>query len=164
MGATISTFKKLSSLALFIAGFQLMGGMLGWLTAQDVDIWYAKLEKSPINPPGYAFGIAWTILYVMLAVAAWRIWIKPEDNPSRQKILSLFGAHMALNWIWTPVFFTAHLTAPAFFIIVALILTAFWLARLIWPVDRTGAVLLFPYIGWLCFAAHLNLYIWQNNS
>lgn len=163
MGKNFSVFKKLSSLALFVAGFQLMGGLLGWLTAQDVGTWYANLEKSPLNPPDYAFGIAWTILYVMLALSAWRVWMQQDEPSSRKKILSLFGAHMALNWVWTPVFFTAHLTGPAFFIITALIVTALWLVRMIWPVDRPAAVLLAPYIGWLCFAAHLNFYIWQHN-
>lgn len=155
--------KKIIGLAVFVAGFQLVGGLLGWLTSQDVDTWYAGLDKSPLNPPGPAFGIAWTILYILLAVAAWRVWAN-ENLPSRKTILTTFAAHMVLNWAWTPVFFTAHLIAPAFFLIVVLIVTALWLARRMWPHDRLAALLFVPYILWLTFAAHLNFYIWQNNA
>lgn len=154
--------KNILSLLAFVILLQVAGGFLGWLTSHDVDTWYQTLIKSPLNPPGYAFGIAWTILYVLLSVCAWLVWIKPE-NVQRKNILALFAVHMVLNWIWTPVFFTAHLVAPAFFLILVLIATALLLGKMIQPLDHRAALLLIPYIGWLSFAAHLNLYIWQNN-
>lgn len=154
--------KNIASLAVFIIALQIVGSGLGWLTSNDIDSWYQGLVKSPLNPPGYAFGIAWTILYVMLSVCVWLVWIKPA-SAARKNILILFAAHMVLNWAWTPVFFTANLVAPAFFLILVLIASALVLIRMILPLDRRAAILLIPYIGWLSFAAHLNFYIWQHN-
>lgn len=160
--------RSLGALAGFIIFFQLMGGIMAYLTAQGVEGWYQMLEKSPLNPPDWAFGAAWTALYVLLAVTAWLVWHKKTDDPAQNRnraiALAVFTGHMGLNWAWTPVFFTFHWLLPAFLLILALIVTALWLARLIYKAQGPAAWLMLPYIGWLTFASHLAYYIWRHNA
>jgi tryptophan-rich sensory protein len=154
--------SHLFSLILFILAFQLIGGGIGMLTAQDVDVWYKTLERSPLTPPDYTFGIVWTILYVMLACSAWRVYVSPS-SPRRQFVLTLFTTHMLVNWAWNPVFFMAHAILPAFLMILFLIFTAAMLAYLIWPIRKWAAMVFMPYLLWLTFAGHLTQFIWLNN-
>lgn len=150
------------SFLVIAAFFQLMGGLMGWITTKGVDGWYQTLQRSPLNPPDAAFGIVWTILYFLLSVAFWLVW-KKDDSPERTMVLRLFAGHMILNWLWSPVFFTAHAVLPAFALILVLIFTGAMLAWLIWPLDRKAAFVFLPYLGWLTLAGHLTHYIWQKN-
>lgn len=149
-------------LLILILGFQAVGGALGMMTSGNMEPWYNGLVKSPLTPPGYAFGIAWTILYAFLAFSIWLIWKQPTSQ-KRTNILMLFAAHMILNWAWTPVFFAAHEASVAFALLVVILLTAIFLCKMMWNQDRRAALLLLPYIVWLCFASHLNHYIWIHN-
>lgn len=154
--------KSFLLLAAFILAFQAIGGILGSMTSGAMDAWYIPLEKSPLNPPGYVFGIAWTILYAFLAIALWLIWKSPRTE-ERKNTLILFSIHMIMNWAWTPVFFGAHQVLAAFILLVAIFLTAAALCRMAWDLDRRAAFLLMPYLGWLAFASYLNHYILMNN-
>lgn len=147
----------------FLAVFQAVGALMGFITSTGTDGWYQTLERSPLNPPDYMFGIAWTILYVFLAVYSWLMTYAPRTVRTR-RILMLFAAHMALNWAWSPVFFVVHALFASYVIILILILTGLALIWMSWPVRRAGALLLVPYLLWLMFAAHLSWFIWTNNS
>lgn len=94
--------NRFGSLALFL--FLVIGGGLaiGYLTAPGE--WYACLAKPSFNPPGWIFGPVWTVLYVLIAVAGWRIF--ERDRPGWQT--RLWWAQLALNFLWSPVFFAAH--------------------------------------------------------
>ncbi len=142
--------------------FQAMGALMGWITAQGVDGWYQSLARSPLNPPDATFGIVWTALYFLLSVAFWIVW---EKNGSKERTfaLRLFAFHMVLNWLWSPLFFTAHALLPAFTLILVMIFTAAMLFWLILPLDKRAASVFVPYIGWLTFAGHLSHYILQKN-
>lgn len=162
---SVSSINKsaVMSLVVIVALFQAMGGLMGWITAQGVDGWYQNLVRSPLNPPDYLFGIVWTGLYFLLSVAFWVLWRAPK-SPQRTKVMALFIGHMILNWLWSPVFFTAHLTGPAFFLIVILFLTAALLGWLFFQkINRRAAMVFIPYMAWLAFAGHLSHYIWANN-
>ncbi len=145
-----------------VALFQAMGGLMGWITANGIDGWYQALVKSPLNPPDYVFGIVWTVLYFLLALAFWRLWKKPHSK-ERTYILSLFLIQMILNWFWSPLFFTAHALSPSFFLIVSLIALTGLLCWKSWPMDKIAAGIFMPYMAWLTFAGHLSFYTWQNN-
>lgn len=159
--ATRTTNRAVSFLA-WVAFFQAMGGLMGLITSQDLDSWYRGLEKSQLNPPDPVFGITWTLLYFLLSISFWLLWLR-RNLPGTRTVLLLFGGHMILNWIWTPAFFTFHLLAGSFYLILALIVTAAIVARKAYFVDKRAAWMFAPYIAWLCFAAHLSFYIWQNN-
>lgn len=154
--------KSLFILVAIIAAFQGISALLGILTAQEIAGWYNQLNKSPLTPPGPTFGIAWTTLYLLLAVAFWRMWRKPS-SAERKSILAFFLGHMILNWAWTPVFFTAHLVLPALILLVSIWVTAIILCASLRNHDKIAAWLFAPYILWLSFATYLNFYIWQHN-
>jgi translocator protein len=147
-------------------------GLAGWLALTyaasatavfvSTDGWYAEIAKPAWNPPGWVFGPVWTILYAMMAVAAWRVWL--HGGWAKQKIaLGLFVAQWALNALWTPLFFGLQQPGWALAEIPALLLAILATMRAFWPVDRCAALLLLPYAAWVAFAAALNFAIWQMN-
>ncbi len=156
------TRKDILSLAAFVLFFQIMGGLMGLVTSHDIDGWYRTLNRSPLNPPEAAFGIVWTILYLLLSLSLWKVWSAPASR-QRVLILSLFVFHMLLNWAWTPVFFTLHAVLLALIVIAVMIATAAILGWMIRPLSRAAALVFAPYAAWLCFAAHLTYYIFAHN-
>lgn len=144
------------------AFFQIMGGLMGWITASSVDGWYQTVAKSPLNPPDAVFGIVWSVLYVLLSVAFWLIW-KKEPSRQRTTALSLFAGHMILNWLWTPVFFILHLLFISYALVLVLIFTGAMAAWLAFREDKRTIIAFISYLLWLCFAGHLSQYVWIAN-
>ncbi len=145
--------RALLLLAVFLVVVLGVGGFIGTLTAPGA--WYAALNKPPFNPPNWIFGPVWTVLYVMIAVAGW-ITFLAEPNSTAMK---LWYGQMALNWLWSPVWFGLNLTWPAFVVIVSILalILAFIANR--WSRDRLTAWLFVPYALWVGFASVLNLSI-----
>ncbi|KKC39922.1 CrtK/TspO family sensor protein [Devosia epidermidihirudinis] len=130
-----------------------VGGLIG--TQSTPGAWYEGLNKPPFNPPNWIFGPVWFTLYVMIAVAGWRIYM---ISPSATA-MKVWYAQMALNFMWSPIWFIAHLIWPAFAVIaviLALIVTFIVLAR---KLDPIAAWLFVPYLVWVGFASLLNLSI-----
>jgi tryptophan-rich sensory protein len=127
------------------------------------DAWYAALEKPSWNPPGWIFGPVWSALYTMMAVAAWLVW-KRGGFAAQGRPLGAFLAQLALNALWTPLFFGLHWPGVAFAEIVLLGLAIAWTTALFWRVQRAAAYLLLPYLAWVSFAAVLNGTLWRLNS
>ena len=124
--------------------------------------WYAGLAKPAWNPPGWIFGPVWTILYALMAVAAWRVWLK--GGWTKQKAaLRLFVAQWALNALWTPLFFGLHQPGWALAEILVLLLAILATMRAFWRVDRAAGLLMPPYAAWVAFATVLNWTIWRLN-
>lgn len=124
--------------------------------------WYADLHKPLWNPPAWVFAPAWTLLYVMMAVAAWLVWRECGWKAHRWA-LGLFVLQWLLNALWTPLFFGMHRPGLAFAEIIVLwcVLAATLVS--FWRVRRAAGVLLMPYLAWVSFAATLNLTIWRMN-
>jgi benzodiazapine receptor len=117
--------------------------------------WYDGLEKPFFNPPSWVFSPVWTTLYVLIAIAGWRIWM---IEPSSRAMRAWF-AQMLVNWAWSPVFFLGEMLWGALAVIVVmlvLIVTFIVLAR---KIDRIAAWLFVPYLAWVSFATLLNLSI-----
>ncbi len=124
--------------------------------------WYAALNKPSWNPPSWVFGPAWTLLYTLMAVAAWRVW-KRGGFAAQARPLGLYFIQLGFNAAWTPVFFGAQETGWALVII-----TLLWLAILLtlisfWRARRSAGWLLLPYLLWVTFASSLNFMIWRLN-
>lgn len=121
--------------------------------------WYDALIKPDIQPPGWAFGVAWTILYVMLGLAL-AIVLNARGNRYRPYAITLFAIAFAANLAWSPLFFAAHQVFAAFFLI--LFMLAFGIATTIafGRVRQAAAWLMLPYLLWLSFASILN---WQTH-
>jgi len=126
-------------------------------TMPSIPTWYATLNKPSFNPPNWLFGPVWTILYLMMAVAAYLIWQKGLKNSKVKVALGIFLVQLVLNSAWSIVFFGWHSLWGGFAVIIAL-----WLAILttiikFWPLNPVAGWLLIPYILWVSFASLLNL-------
>lgn len=124
--------------------------------------WYATLTKPAWNPPGWIFGPVWTALYAMMAVAAWRVW-RRGDWAERRRPLLVFLVQLALNALWTPLFFGLHRPGIAFAEIALLWLAIAWTIAEFWRVNRFASCLLVPYLAWVGFASALNFTLWRLN-
>jgi tryptophan-rich sensory protein len=125
--------------------------------------WYAALHKPSWNPPPWIFGPVWTLLYVLMAVAAWLVW--REGGWKTQRLpLGLFLVQWLLNALWTPLFFGLHRSGLAsaeiviFWLVLAATIGSFWRVR------KAAGLLLVPYLAWVTFAAALNFTIWRLNA
>ena len=125
--------------------------------------WYATLKKPSWNPPGWIFGPVWSALYTMMAVAAWLVW-KRGGFAAQRRPLTLFLVQLALNAVWTPLFFGLHRPGLAFAEIVMLWLAIAATLAAFRPVSRPAAWLFVPYLAWVSFAAVLNFTLWRLNS
>ena len=100
--------RAFSSLFAWIVAFQLVSITIGYVTKFGMYPWYGQLIKSSLTPPGYYFGIIWPILYISLAILGWKLHREREKT-----ILKWYWTGMFLNWLWSPVFFTCHLSGLA---------------------------------------------------
>ncbi|MBP6633127.1 MAG: tryptophan-rich sensory protein [Kofleriaceae bacterium] len=125
--------------------------------------WYAGLAKPSFTPPGWLFGPAWTVLYVLMAVGAWMVW--RQAGPGRRaRPLALYGVQLALNAAWTPVVFGAHQLGWGLVTIVAMWLAIALTIRAFWQVRPLAGALLLPYLAWVTFATTLNAALWRLNG
>ncbi len=117
--------------------------------------WYDGLAKPTFQPPGWAFGAAWTALYTMLGIALAAILNEPFSN-RRQLAIALFAAQLTLNFAWSPVFFALHMIDLALIIIIAMLVLALVTANLFRRLRPVAGWLMLPYLAWLCLATALN--------
>ncbi len=134
----------------------------GLMTAQAVATWYQGLTKAALNPPDWVFGPVWTLLYGLMAVSAWLVWVRPRSVARRQAIL-WFCAQLAVNLMWSFVFFGAQMLGLAVVDIAllwALIAVTMWF---FFRQSRVAGWLLVPYLVWVTFAGYLNWAVWVMN-
>ena len=137
-------------------------GIGGAVTALSVDNWYQELAKPPFNPPDWVFAPVWTALFLMMAVAAWRVW-RYRQNLGRRSAMVLFATQLALNVLWSCLFFGLMAVGTAlieiFVLWVTIVVTTVSFRR----IDRVASWLMLPYAIWVSFAAVLNAAIWWLN-
>ena len=132
-------------------------GFVGSLSTRTaVDGWYADAEKVAWNPPPAVFAPAWSVLYVLMAVAAWLVWRRGGFGAARTA-LTLYIVQLALNAAWTPIFFSGRLVWLALVVIVALEVVLVATAVAFWRHSKVASWLLGPYMVWVAFATTLNL-------
>jgi len=126
------------------------------------DAWYRGLSKPAWNPPDWAFGSAWSVLYVMIAVAGWRVWERAESDALLPAMI-VYAIQLALNAGWSAVFF--GLKRPDWALAkLACLWTAILLNIMVfYPIDPVAGWLLAPYLLWVMFAGALNLAVWRLN-
>jgi len=152
-----------------IAGFVLfpsIGGSLGGIiTRNKVKTWFKDLDKPSWRPPNWAFGPVWTSLYSAMGYASYLVWRDGGgfDGPASFP-LTLYGAQLAMNWLWTPIFFGLEQTGFAFIWLAALDVGIVSTMVSFWKINQTASLLLSPYLAWSTFAAALNFEIWRRNS
>ncbi|MBH8614442.1 tryptophan-rich sensory protein [Pseudomonas mohnii] len=121
--------------------------------------WYESLAKPGFTPPNWAFPVAWSIIYLLLAWAGYRL----SQIPGSQVVLALWAAQIALNTLWTPVFFGAQRIFASMVILTLLWLVVAVMVVMTLRLDVITGLILFPYLAWLCVAAALNFSIMRNN-
>ncbi|VVP13894.1 tryptophan-rich sensory protein TspO [Pseudomonas fluorescens] len=121
--------------------------------------WYESLIKPGFTPPNWVFPVAWSTIYLLLAWAGYRLTLIPASQP----VLALWAAQIALNTLWTPVFFGAQRILAAMVILAVLWLVVAAMVVMALRLDLITGLILFPYLVWLCVAAALNFSILVNN-
>lgn len=135
---------------------------LGGIASTDAAADYGRLAQPGWAPPSYLFGPVWSALYLLMAVAAWLVW--RADPRWRNPAIIAYGVQLALNLLWSPLFFGLGWRGLALVdillldVAVAVTITAFW------KVHRAGAVMMLPYFAWILFATALNYSVWSLNS
>lgn len=134
-------------------------------TFPNLDPWYAGLTKPSFNPPNAVFGPVWSVLYTLMAVAAWRVWVKArETGRAATPALLLFGGQLVANVAWSGVFFGLHAPGPAVIVVAVLWTSVLATAIAFWRRDRIAGALMAPYVAWVSFASVLNIAVWQLNG
>lgn len=148
--------RDLSLLAFFVIGCLLVGGISGFFTTGEVDTWYPSLVKPDWNPPSWLFGPVWTILYVLMGVAAFLIYREGLEKKEVKIALGIFSVQLGLNFLWSILFFNYKNLFASFVEIVVL-----WVAILatiisFYRISRPAALIMIPYLLWVSFATILN--------
>jgi benzodiazapine receptor len=143
---------------------QVAGGIGSLFTMTSVTTWYVGLNKASFNPPGWIFGPVWTALYLMMGIAVFLIWREGLQRQDIRRAVALFGIQLALNLLWSFMFFYLKMPFAAFVEIILL-----WISILITilafiRISKWAGILLIPYLLWVSFASILNFYLWRLNS
>jgi len=151
--------NKVIPLVAWLVVLQVASFGMGNITDASIDPWYLALTKSSLTPPGYVFGIVWTILYLLLAITGWQLW--HAGRIVKKAILQkLFGAQLLLNWSWTPLFFYLHWVGAALACLIAIVVLTTGFLYVAWDRAKQLFGLMLPYWLWVCFASYLNFVIW----
>jgi len=154
-------------------GVQVLG-LVGWLVlcflaaaigsvgSMEAPAFYGQLQQPGWAPPPSVFGPVWTLLYTLMAIAAWLVW-RQGGFKSHALALGVFLAQLVLNALWSWTFFAWQLGALSLVNILALLVLIAASIVLFWRVQRWAAVLLVPYLAWVGFATALNFTLWRLN-
>ena len=140
-----------------------LGFVAGQITRGGIEPWYTALEKPPLTPPNWLFAPVWTVLYLLMGIAAARVWNYGKHHRWGKTALFHYGLQLTLNILWTLVFF--YLQQPFWGLLVIGALWIFIERTLRWfrTVDRWASWMMIPYLIWVSFAAYLNFGIWWLN-
>ena len=145
-------FSSKFSVFIYVILALIIGSLASSNTANDV--WYQALIKSPLNPPGYVFGIVWPILYLLMSISAFRTFNETKN---------LFLIQLLFNALWSWLFFAFQMPLVALLNIWLLIYLNIKINLKMYYIDKLSGLLFIPYVLWLFFASYLNLFIVLNN-
>ena len=150
--------NKISVGTLIIALFipLVIGGASAALSAQGM-IMYRTMQKPPLSPPAWLFSVAWTILYLMMGLASYFIIVTGTNNRAKAMALIIYALQLAMNFMWSILFFNWRIYLFAFFWLIAMWLIVIVCTVRFYSINRIATYLFIPYILWLSFAAYLNL-------
>lgn len=152
-------FKFIISILIPLA----VGAIAGYFTSSSVDGWFATINKPSFNPPNWVFAPVWTTLYIMMGIAFFLVWKSDSAIMTRRSAIAAYIMQLALNFLWSFVFFYAHQPGWALVNIILLWLMILETIILFRKLSTAAAWLLIPYICWVSFATVLNFAIWKLN-
>lgn len=138
--------------------FPLLTGITAAFLSKDSMNIYATINKPLLSPPGWLFPIVWTILYILMGVAAYLI-IRAEKNETRSYAVSIYVIQLIFNFFWSIIFFNLRQYYIAFIWLVMLWLLILYMLLLFYEIDKTAAFFIVPYLIWVTYAGYLNLMI-----
>lgn len=155
--------KKITYISVCVITCLIIGFLSSIVTQSSVNDWYLTLNKPSFNPPNWLFAPVWTILYILMGISAGLVWAKGFHHKWVKTALYHFGFQLLLNALWSIVFF--GLKSPFWALLVILGLLTMLLLTIKWfkVVSKLAALLLIPYLIWVCFATLLNYKIWELN-
>ena len=164
MNGTSSISKKILALCGFLFLVLLIEYGGHYFTMSSVGDWYQTLKKPSWNPPSWVFGVAWTILYIMIAISGWLIFIKVRSSTARGAAFVFYGFQLFCNFLWTYFFF--FLKNPALGLLDIFVLLILIGKNIVdfAKLNKIAAALLIPYFFWTLYASSLNLAIWILNQ
>ena len=157
----LSTSRQLLALAGWLL-LSFAAAALGAIASIEAKSFYALLTRPSWAPPGWLFGPVWTVLYVLMGVAAWLVWRSSGFKKSRTALV-LFVLQLAANALWTWLFFAWHQGAVAFAEILLLWGLIVATTASFWRLNAFAGALMLPYLAWVTFATALTLAVWRLN-
>ncbi len=143
--------KYLSLVLIFLITF-VASAIGGFTTASFKEPWYSEIILPSFNPPSWVFGPVWTMLYILMSIAIWRIWIKFFDR----RILNIYFYHLFFNAMWSIIFFGFHQIELALLNLVIILIFIIILMRIYFYKDKLSFLFMAPYFLWSSFAFVLN--------
>jgi len=137
-------------------------GILATLLSGGTDL-YKTINQPPLSPPAWVFPVVWTVLYLLMGEASYRVTVSGGDTQQVRTALTAYGIQLFLNFLWPLVFFGAQMYLAAFFLLIALWIAIFITMRMFSRLDETAGDLLIPYLLWVTFAGYLNLGVFLLN-
>jgi len=155
--------KTYTRIAIAVLACLLVGFLSSFATQSSVDTWYVGLNKPSFNPPNWVFAPVWSVLYVLMGIAAGLVWARGFYHKWVKTALYLFGFQLLYNATWSMVFFGLRRPLAAFIILIVLLVLILLTIRQFRVVNKTAANLLIPYLLWVIFAGVLNFEIVRLN-
>jgi len=156
--------NKYVKIALLVLLCLVVGWLSSYATESNNDVWYPTLEKPAFNPPAWVFGPVWTLLYILMGISAGIIWSKiGTQRETVKNALLFFGIQLALNALWSILFFGLKNPLLALIEIIILWLLIYETYIKFSKIDKVAGYLLIPYLLWVAFAFALNASIWWLN-
>jgi len=140
-----------------------VGGLSALITSGDMEI-YKTVERPPLSPPSIVFPITWTILYILMGISLYLVWTCGDKFTDKSKAYFFFTVQLVLNFLWSPVFFTAQLYLLAFIILLLMWIFTILMIISFYKISKPAGLLQIPYLLWLIFAGYLNLSIYILNK
>jgi len=157
--------QRILRIMLVVTTCLVIGYLSGMVTRESITTWYPTLVKPSFNPPNWIFAPVWTALYIMIGVAGGMIWDRIDtDEANVKKAFKFFIYQLALNALWSYLFFGLHNPLLALIEIILLWLIIFETYTQFKKIDKIAANLLLPYLAWVSFATLLNASIWWLNK
>ena len=152
-----NTKKLLICLAIPLA----VGGLAALISGGFSD--YRQLNQPPLAPPSWVFPIVWTVLYLLMGYASYRVLVSGKEELLIRQALTAYGIQLCLNFLWPLLFFRLEWRLAAFFLLIGLWIAIFITMRKFLRLDEKAGDLLLPYLLWVCFAGYLNLGVYLLN-
>lgn len=147
---------KIKPLVIALALPLLTGGFAALISRSKMGL-FDTVAKPPLSPPAWLFPVAWTVLYVLMGVASYRVFTARAGSAEKNRALLFYGIQLAFNFFWTLIFFNLGAYWFAFVWLAALLALIAVTTVKFYGIDRPAAYLMLPYLLWVTFAGYLNL-------